>query len=65
MQRKMSDIGEVSSELTEARAKRREPQPLPLNCPWHGLCYEKGCAIWDKDGQRCALLEIAVNSRRI
>jgi len=41
--------------------------PMRLVQCFHSLAYCKRarCAIWDKDAQRCSLLSIAINTKRI
>jgi len=35
-------------------------------CPWKPeRCREAYCAIWDRDGQRCSLLTIAIHTKRL
>lgn len=38
---------------------------LKLDTETTGRCQRQKCAWWDKDAQRCACLELAINSRRI
>jgi hypothetical protein len=50
--------------VCQADGERVEPTSENI-CPWKDTCRESNCAIWDPAAERCSLLSIAINSRRL